>query len=376
QYKTTNLNYLAYNVVNDLDNNIVIPKNVRGRGALLNTPNRFNKTTVEDFWDGSYYDAEFLTNTNETTYTDIYPKTIINKVDSPDVPSDWSMNPYQGCEHGCIYCYARITHEYWGYSAGTEFEKNILIKKDAPLLLAKKLQSKSWKGEPIMLSGNTDCYQPAELKFGITRQLLEVCLKHNQPVGIITKNALVCRDLDLLKQLAEKNLVQVHLSITTLDETLRRAMEPRTSSGANRLKTIELLQQNGIPVHVMMAPIIPGLNSDEVFTICEAVSKAGATSLNHTMVRLNGAIALLFEDWIQKTFPLKATRVLNLIAESQGGKLGNSHFGERMKGTGVLANSIHQQISLAKKKFDLNYKPKPLSKSLYQAVPSTQLNLF
>jgi DNA repair photolyase len=260
---------------------------------------------VEDFWDGSYYDAEFLTNSNETTYTDIYPKTIVNKVDSPEIPSDWSMNPYQGCEHGCIYCYARITHEYWGYSAGTQFEKNILIKKDAPLLLAKKLQSKSWKGEPIMLSGNTDCYQPAELKFGITRQLLEVCLKHNQPVGIITKNALVCRDLDLLKQLAEKNLVQVHLSITTLDETLRRAMEPRTSSGANRLKTIKLLQQNGIPVHVMMAPIIPGLNSDEVFTMCEAVSKAGATSLNHTMVRLNGAIALLYGTgarWVRSLF--------------------------------------------------------------------------
>ncbi len=359
-----------------MDNNIAIPKNVRGRGALLNTPSRFNINTVEDFWDRSYYDSEFLTNSNETTYTDIYPKTIVNKVDSPDIPSDWSMNPYQGCEHGSIYCYARITNEYWGYSAGTEFEKNILIKKDAPLLLEKKLQSRSWNGEPIMLSGNTDCYQPAELKFGITRQLLEVCLKHNQPVGIITKNALVCRDIDILKKLAEKNLVQVYISITTLDESLLRAMEPRTSSSRRRLQAIELLSKNNIPVQVMMAPIIPGLNSDEVFTICEAVSKAGATSLNHTMVRLNGAVALLFEDWIQKTFPLKATRVLNLIAESQGGKLGNSNFGERMKGTGVLANSIHQQIRLAKKKFNLNYKPKPLSKSPYQAAPSTQLNLF
>ena len=367
---------MAYYVVNDLDNNIVIPRNVKGRGALLNTPNQFNQHVVEDFWDGSYYDEEFLLNNNETSYTDIFPKTIINKVDSPDVPANWSMNPYQGCEHGCIYCYARITHEYWGYSAGTEFEKNILVKKDAAALLTKKLKSRTWTGEPIMLSGNTDCYQPAEKKYGLTRQLLEVCLKNNQPVGIITKNALICRDIDILKQLAEKNLIQVHLSITTLDESLRRVMEPRTSSSANKLKTIELLSAANIPVHVMLAPIIPGLNSDEVFDICEAVSKAGATSLNHTMVRLNGAIALLFEDWILKTFPLKATRVLNLIAQSQGGKLGNSTFGERMKGTGAMAESIHQQIRLAKKKFNLHYKPKPLATVVHPSMSSAQLNLF
>lgn len=367
---------MAYNVVNDLDNNIVIPQNVKGRGALHNTPNKFDKHTVVDFWDGSYYDEEFLINSNETTFTEIQPKTIINKVDSPDVPANWSMNPYQGCEHGCVYCYARITHEYWGYSAGTQFEKNILIKKEAPALLAKKLKSKTWKGEMIMLSGNTDCYQPAEKKFEITRKLLEVCLKYNQPVGIITKNALVCRDIDILKQLAEKNLVQVHLSITTLDESLRRAMEPRTSSGANRLKTIEHLSKHNIPVHVMLAPIIPGLNSDEVFDICQAVAKAGAKSLNHTMVRLNGAIALLFEDWILKTFPLKATRVLNLIAQAQGGKLGSSTFGERMRGTGTLAESINQQVRLAKKKFGLTYRPEPLRKVLHKSAPNTQLNLF
>jgi DNA repair photolyase len=355
---------------------MVITKNVKGRGALLNTPNKFDKHQIEDFWDGSYYDEEFLTNSNETSYTDIYPKTILNKVDSPDVPAQWSMNPYQGCEHGCIYCYARITHEYWGYSAGTEFEKNILVKKDAPALLAKKLKSATWTGEPIMLSGNTDCYQPAEKKYGITRQLLEVCLKHEQPVGIITKNALICRDLDILKQLAQKNLVQVHISITTLDESLRRVMEPRTSSAATKLKTIEILSSNNIPVQVLLAPIIPGLNSDEVFDICKAVSNAGATSLSHTMVRLNGAIALLFEDWILKTFPLKASRVLNLIAETQGGKLGNSSFDVRTTGTGVLAESIRQQILLAKKKYNLHYKPKPLSNMVYKSIPTAQLNLF
>ena len=359
-----------------MDNNIIIPQNVKGRGALLNTENPFVKHTVEDFWDGSYYDEDFIQNSNETTFTEVFPKSIINKVDSPDVPSDWSMNPYQGCEHGCIYCYARITHEYWGYSAGTEFEKNILIKKNAPELLEKKLKSKAWKGEPIMLSGNTDCYQPAEVKYELTRKLLEVCLKYKQPVGIITKNALVCRDIDILEQLAKDNLVQVHLSITTLDEKLRRIMEPRTSSVKRRIETIKILKSHNIPVHVMMAPIIPGLNSDEIFDMAEAVSDAGAQTLNHTMVRLNGAIALLFENWIQKTLPLKATRVLNLIAETQGGKLGNSKFKERMSGTGRLAESINQQIRLAKKKYQLNYKPKPLEQSLYRSQVKTQLELF
>ncbi len=359
-----------------MDNTIIIPKNVKGRGALVNTPNSFDKLNREDFWDGSYFDEEFFTNTNQTSYTTIYPKTLVNKVDSPDIPSDWSINPYQGCEHGCVYCYARITHEYWGYSAGTDFEKNILIKENAPELLIKKLKSRSWTGQPIMLSGNTDCYQPAEQKFEITRKLLQVCLDHNQPVGIITKNALVCRDIDILEKLAAKNLVQVHVSITTLDEELRRTMEPRTSSTHKRLKTIEKLSAHNIPVHVMLAPIIPGLNSDEIFDICEAVSKAGAKSLGHTMVRLNGAIALLFEDWIQKTFPLKATRVMNLISTTQGGKLGNSTFGERVRGVGTMAVSINEQVRLAKKKNGLALKPKPLNTAVYQSAPSTQLNLF
>lgn len=359
-----------------MDNTIIIPKDTKGRGALLNTTNPYTTQTVEDFWDGSYYDADFIQNSNETSYIEVFPKTLINKVDSPDIPSDWSMNPYQGCEHGCVYCYARITHEYWGYSAGTAFEKNILIKKNAPEILEKKLKSKSWKGEPVMLSGNTDCYQPTEAKHEITRKLLQICLKYKQPVGIITKNALICRDIDILEQLAKDNLVQVHLSITTLDEKLRRIMEPRTSSVKLRLETIKRLSHHNIPVHVMMAPIIPGLNSDEIFDIAEAVSSAGAKTLDHTMVRLNGAIALLFEDWIQKTLPLKATRVLNLIAESQGGKLGNSKFQERMSGTGRLAESINQQVRLAKIRFKLNYKPKPLEQSLYKFRTKTQLKLF
>jgi DNA repair photolyase len=359
-----------------LDNNIVIPQKSNARDTLVTSYNSFKNPSREEFWDGPYFDEEFFTDTNETSYTTIHPKTLVNKVDSPDIPSNWSMNPYQGCEHGCVYCYARITHEYWGYSAGNDFEKKILIKENAPELLIKKLKSRSWSGQPIMLSGDTDCYQPAELKYEITRKLLQVCLDHNQPVGIITKNALICRDIDILEKLAAKNLVQVHISVTTLDEQLRRAMEPRTSSATKRLQTIAKLSQHNIPVHVMLAPIIPGLNSDEIFDICAAVSKAGASSLGHTMVRLNGVIALLFEDWIQKTFPLKATRVMNLISATQGGKIGSSNFGERMQSIGTLAVSINEQVRLAKKQYGLAIKPKPLNTAVYKSTPTIQLHLF
>jgi DNA repair photolyase len=375
-YKFTITNYLVYNVINDLDNTIVIPKNIKSQAALVKTQNSSEKLSKYNFEDGSYFDEEFFTTVQETSYTTIYPKTLVEKVVSPDIPSDWSMNPYQGCEHGCVYCYARTTHEYWGYSKATDFEKNILIKENAPELLLKKIKSRSWSGQPIMLSGDTDCYQPAEQKYEITRKLLQICLDHNQPVKINTKNALICRDIDILEKLAAKNLIQVHISITTLDEQLRKAMEPHTSSAKQRLQTIAKLSQQNIPVHVMLAPIIPGLNSDEIFDICAAVSNAGASSLGHTMVRLNGVIALLFEDWIQKTFPLKATRVMNLISATQGGKLGGSNFGKRMQTIGTFAISINEQVRLAKKKHGLAIKPKPLNTNAYKTLPTIQLHLF
>ncbi len=349
---------------------------IKGRGAQINTHNKFLKHTREVFWDDANFDPDVLSENNQTNFTKIHPKTILNKVDSPDVPADWSMNPYQGCEHGCVYCYARITHEYWGYSAGKDFEREIMIKENAADLLDKKLSGKNWKATPIMLSGNTDCYQPAERTFKLTRKLLEICLKHKHPVGIITKNSLVCRDLDILSELAKEDLVHIHVSITTLDEKLRRLLEPRTSSTHNRLKTVKTLIDNKIPTSVMMAPIIPGLNSDEIFELAEAIAQTGCTSLGHTMVRLNGAIALLFEDWIQKQMPLKANRVLNLIAEAQGGKLGNSAFGERMSGTGVLAESINQQVRLAKKKYHLNQPLPNYNTQLFRSAQQIQLNLF
>ena len=351
-------------------------KLIKGRGAQVNPINRFEKHHREIFLDDAQHDEDILNEDLQTNHTTVHPKTILNRIDSPDVPSNWSMNPYQGCEHGCVYCYARITHEYWGYSSGKDFEREILVKENAPQLLDKQLRSKRWKADPIMLSGNTDCYQPAERHYKLSRRLLEVCLKHKHPIGIITKNALVLRDLDILTQLEQHGLVHVHVSITTLNESLRRILEPRTSSTTQRLKTVKTLVDHGIPTNVMMAPVIPGLNSDEVFQLAEAVSATGCTSLAHTMVRLNGAIALLFEDWIHKHLPLKADRVLNLIAEAQGGKLGNTTFGERMKGTGVLAQSINQQIKLAKSKFNLNVPMPDFNTRLFQPNTQPQLTLF
>ena len=208
---------------------------------------------------------------SRTNYIPIFPKTIVNKVTSPDVGMKYSLNPYQGCEHGCIYCYARNTHEYWGYGAGLDFEQIILVKKEAPNLLEEKLKSKNWQAETIVLSGNTDCYQPAEKKFGITRECLKVFLNYRHPVGIITKNALVLRDLDILKELAKDHLIAVNVSITSLSEDTRRILEPRTASIKKRLETIRLLADNGIPVNAMLAPIIPGINSHEIMDMAKAV---------------------------------------------------------------------------------------------------------
>ncbi|HLP52712.1 MAG TPA: radical SAM protein, partial [Chitinophagales bacterium] len=265
---------------------------VKGRGSQLNPANRFLKNSEKQVYVDDLATQEereqLLTENPKTKYIDVFPKTIMNKVDSPDLGMAWSMNPYQGCEHGCIYCYARGTHEYWGYSAGAEFEQNILIKKNAPQLLHDALIGRKWVADTIMLSGNTDCYQPAERKFGITRQLLEVFLKFKHPVGIITKNSLIERDIDILAQLAALNLVSVTLSLTTLDEKLKRVMEPRTSSAHSVLRTISKLTTVGVPVNVNVAPIVPGLNDDGIFDTVKAVADAGALSAGFIVVRLNG----------------------------------------------------------------------------------------
>ncbi len=280
-----------------------------------------------------------------------HPRRIVNSVTSPDIPMPFSMNPYQGCEHGCIYCYARTTHHYWGFDAGLDFEQKIVVKDNAAALLRQNFEEKKWKAAPIMLSGNTDCYQPVEKEFGITRKLLEVCLEYRNPVGVITKSSLVLRDVDLLRQLAQMDLVHVSISITTLNEKLRRKMEPRTATAEKRMETIRELSKNGIPVNLMVAPVIPGINSHEINQIMEKAARAGALSAGYTFVRLNGAVAELFKDWLQVHYRDRSAKVLNQISAAHGDSLSDSRFGKRMRGEGAMAKAVNEMFRMAKQKF-------------------------
>ncbi|RZJ66713.1 MAG: PA0069 family radical SAM protein [Flavobacterium sp.] len=349
-----------------------------GRGAQKNVQNRFfaeSHEVSDDFL--NYCNAEGDDpDPNKTHYLEVFPKTIVNRVESPDVGMAYSMNSYQGCEHGCIYCYARNSHEYWGYSAGLDFERKILVKKNAAHLLEEKLQSKNWKAQTIIMSGNTDCYQPAERKFGITRQCLEIFYKYRHPVGIITKNALISRDIDIVSKLAQDDLIGVSISITSLSEKTRQLVEPRTASIKKRLETVKLLSDNGVPVNVMIAPVIPGINSHEVLPLAKAAADAGALSIAHTVVRLNGAIGEIFTDWAHKAMPDRAQKVLNQIKECHGGNLNNSRWGNRMRGDGNFADQIHAQMRLARRKFFEGKKFPPLNKDLYEQYRDGQLSLF
>ena len=351
---------------------------LKGRGAQQNTDNKFSALSYEtrdDFLEFCRLEGE-MADANKTQYIPIFPKTIVNKVTSPDIGMSYSMNIYQGCEHGCIYCYARNAHEYWGYSAGLDFERKILIKHDAPQLLEAKLLSKNWKSCTIVLSGNTDCYQPAEQKFQLTRKCLEVFLKYRHPVGIITKNALILRDLDILKELNEYRLIGVNISVTSLSEKTRRILEPRTTTIKKRLEAIKVLSDNGIPVNAMLAPIIPGINSHEILNLAKAVSDSGAVSMAFTVVRLNGAIGEIFTDWIKKTLPDKANKVLHQIKECHGGSLNDSRFGIRSRGEGKIAAQIHDMMRLAKSKYFKNKTFPKLNTELHEVYKDGQLKLF
>ena len=340
----------------------------KGRGAQLNPHNPYESHQRDKIPDPEI--------TDKTQYLEVYPKTMLNRVESPDIGMGWSMNPYQGCEHGCVYCYARNTHPFWGYSAGLEFEQNILVKTEAPRLLRETLRKPGWKACPIMLAGNTDCYQPAERNYRITRQLLEVLLEFRHPVGIITKSRLILRDLDLLAPLAQENLVKVSISVTTLDEDLRRLLEPRTASVANRLYTISKLSEHGIPVNAMLAPIIPGLNDHEILPMAKAVAECGARSVHHTVVRLNGDVAEIFEDWARKTYPDRADRILNRIRDCHAGKLNDSTFGRRIKGEGRIAEMIAQQMQVARKRYFEGRHMPDYNTSAYDMRKNPQLRLW
>ncbi len=346
---------------------------MKGRGALFNPDNPFAA-----YQSAKHPDLVFSPPEQEvkTEYLETHPKTIVNKVESPDIGLEYSLNPYQGCEHGCVYCYARNTHPYWGYSAGIDFESKILIKRNAPQLLVKKLLSPNWIAAPIMLSGNTDCYQPAEAQLGITRQILEVLDRFHHPVGIITKSALILRDLDVLKSMAERRLVSVAISINTLDEEVRRQLEPRTATIARRLDTIRQLSSHGIHVHAMLAPVIPGLNDHEIMNLMRAVTEAGASNAGYITVRLNGDVGPIFTDWVKKKYKDRADRILNRIRETHGGQLSDSRIGLRMKGEGTYSDMIAAQFQVARKRF----MPEPVEfeydLTAFEKARKPQTNLF
>ncbi|MBP6183790.1 MAG: PA0069 family radical SAM protein [Saprospiraceae bacterium] len=346
---------------------LTLQTSIKGRGAQINPTGRYEQV-----------DRGSIVSDPEasTTYLPVHSKTLVNAVDSPDIPFGFSMNPYQGCEHGCIYCYARNTHPYWGYGAGLDFERKIMVKVDSPRLLEEMFRKPGWKASPIVLSGNTDCYQPAEQKYRLTRQILELCLRYRHPVSIITKNALIERDVDILAALAKYNLVHVAFSVTTLDPKLQQLIEPRTSSPAKKLNAISSLTRAGVPVIVMIAPIIPSINDNEIIPIARAVAQAGALTMQHMVIRLNGDIPELFTNWLEHHFPDRKERVLNGIRSLHGGKLGEARFRHRMRGAGSLAGIIAQQAKMARKKFGLEHILPPLNTSIHAYYKDAQLDLF
>lgn len=344
-----------------------------GRGAQLNTDNKYLKNSITKEHVEGIDDWEI---TNEKTSFIIgNSKSIVNKVESPDVNMLYSLNPYQGCEHGCIYCYARNSHEYWGFSAGLDFERKIIVKQDAPELFRKFLEKKNWQASPITISGNTDCYQPCERKYKLTRQLLQIALEYKQPIFMITKNALILRDLDILQELAKHQLVSVFVSITSLDENLRQKLEPRTTTAKQRLKVIEQLSLANLPMGVMAAPMIPGLNNHEIPTILKASADVGAVSAGYTVVRLNGSISKIFEDWLSKNFPDRFEKVWHQIQDCHDGNVNDSRFGSRMRGEGNFAQLMSNTFKLHCKINKLNLKRIELDSSQFK-VPKAQMSLF
>jgi DNA repair photolyase len=346
----------------------------RGRGAQVNTHNKFLKNKyVAEHAEGI---DEPMLQDSKTQLFEENAKQIVSVSNSPDLSFMHSINPYQGCEHGCLYCYARNSHEYYGFSAGLDFERKIIVKRNAAELLEKHFNQKGYVPTNIMMSGNTDCYQPIERKLLITRSLLKVFLKYKHPVSLISKNNLMLRDLDLLKELADLNLLHVAVTLNSLNEDLRQKLEPRTVTGKSRLKLIDKLSSENIPVRLMVAPVIPGLNSDEIPLLIKAAAEAGASAASYTLVRLNGSIAEVFTDWIRKAFPDRAEKVLHLIAECHDGKLNDSRWGARMTGDGPVADSIRRLFNISVSRYLPGRAERPLNLELFCTPSGKQLNLF
>jgi DNA repair photolyase len=346
----------------------------KGRGAQVNTHNKFLRNRyVAEHEEG--IDEPLLEDSKTQLYQE-NAKKIVSISNSPDLAFMHSINPYQGCEHGCLYCYARNSHEYYGFSAGLDFERKIIVKRNAAELLERHFNQKNYSPVPIMLSGNTDCYQPIERKLKITRSLLEVFLKYKHPVSLISKNNLMLRDIDILTELAALDLVHVSVTLNSLNEDLRLKLEPRTVTGSSRIKLIQKLTSANIPVRLMLAPVIPGLNSDEIPTVIKAAADAGAQDASYTLVRLNGSIAEIFTDWIHKAFPDRAEKVLNMIADCHRGKLNDSRWGARMTGDGHVAESINQLFKISAKRYLPERNLRPFNLNLFSPQKGRQLGLF
>lgn len=341
---------------------------VRGRGTGELAKGRFESLEI------AYAPGEA-----QQVETEVFRDTsrsVISTNDSPDVGFSASLNPYRGCEHGCIYCYARPTHEYLGLSAGLDFETKLFAKPDAPALLREALMKKSWTPQVLAVSGVTDCYQPIERQLEITRECMKVLAEFRNPAVIITKNVLVTRDIDILSELAKYNAIHVILSITTLDATLARTMEPRASTPPLRLKAVEQLAAAGIPVSINMAPIVPGLTDHEIPAVLKAAAEAGAAGAHYTMLRLPYGVKDLFAAWLEEHYPTKKQKVLNRLRDMRGGKLYNAEFGTRMRGEGEYADAITQMFDNTRKRFRLDKPWPPLSTAHFRRAAGVQLSLF
>jgi DNA repair photolyase len=348
------------------------PPPLRGRGSANNPKNRFE--TIERVPEPPEGADEI-----SAPHTQFFPdgsKSLIAYNDSPDVGFDASINPYRGCEHGCVYCYARPSHEYLGYSSGLDFETKIMVKDDAPELLRKELSSPRWKPQLVALSGNTDCYQPIEKVKQLTRRCLEVFLEFRNPVVIITKNHLVTRDVDILAQLAKFDCIAATISLTTLDHQLASLMEPRTSRPARRLAAIKLLADAGVPVGYLQAPMIPGLTDSEAPAIALAAAKAGATFSGYVALRLPFAVKELFEQWLGQHYPDKKDKILHRVREIRGGKLNDPNFQSRMRGEGIYAQQMAELFQVARKKSGITERWPKLTTEHFRRPEKNQLSLL
>lgn len=344
----------------------------RGRGAGIRPQSRYESTTRVLALETLDLEADDPPRDPRTEFVPDRTRSVITENDSPDVGFRYSLNPYRGCEHGCSYCYARPTHEYLGYDAGLGFETKIVVKHAAPELFRTFLSRDSWVPEPIGLSGVTDPYQPCERRFRITRRCLEVAAAANQPVGLVTKSALVLRDLDLLAPMAAAGLVHANVSVTTLDPALARTMEPRAASPAARLKAIRGLADAGVPVRVLVAPVVPGLTDAEMPSILAAAKDAGARSAGFILLRLPLAVAPVFLDWLERTRPGKAARIEGRVRDTRGGKLNDSTFGRRMSGTGEAANQIRRLFQVFTRRLGLDGGLPPYDCSRFRPPPDAR----